>query len=400
MSLLRICLLTQQYNHRWSGVGTYTANLVSGLADAEQDVTVICPEESDRKVHPKVRVIGVRKSLLDPSPGRWLTLAYKFARRLPTLLEQYDFQLVHFTDAREGLFCPRLRVPVIGTVHDCYFAEAPSNLQYYRQHYHDWMRRYVYYQAVKRLDPLALKKFNGLIANSRYVKESVIRRYHLPAKSIEVIYNGIPKAQIPAIAGTLTPKIAPREAARMEDKVRILFVGSNFQRKGLPVLIRSLPRVLVRLPQIHLYVIGQDPNQPAMQRLCRQMKIQDHVHFLGGLSHPEVLKHFAQSSLFVLPSLIEGFGIVFLEAMAAGVPVIGSSVGGTPELITDGVNGFLVKPLDVQDLAHKICMVLENKSLQEQFVTQGYHTLRQFTQERMVSETLDYYKRVVSGLVS
>jgi glycosyltransferase involved in cell wall biosynthesis len=385
---LRICLFTQQYRIRWSGLGTYATNLIDGLADAGHEVTVVCPAEADRSsIREKVRIVTVPKNRFDPSHGQWFTLSYKFSKLLPKLLHKDHFHLIHFTDAREALFCPPVRAPLVGTVHDCYFAEAPTNLLSYRLQYHDWIKRFLYYRAVRFFEPRAFRKLNGMIANSRYVKEALIRCYHLQADTIEVIYNGV--------QGSSTPS-ASREAPR-PDETRILFVGSNFQRKGLPTLIRALPKVLVRIPNVMLYVIGKDPNQEALHRLCQRMKVESHVRFLGGLPHTEVLKHFAQVDLFVMPSLIEGFGIVFLEAMAAGVPVIGSSLGGTREVITDGVNGFLVKPLDPQGLAHKICVALENKSLREQLIAQGFQTVKRFTAKRMVEETIDYYKRVFSA---
>jgi glycosyltransferase involved in cell wall biosynthesis len=70
-------------------------------------------------------------------------------------------------------------------------------------------------------------------------------------------------------------------------------------------------------------------------------------------------------------------------------------LGGTRELITDGVNGFLVKPLDVQNLVQKICMILENKPLRDQIVTQGYQTVKRFTLKQMVEQTTDYYEKVI-----
>jgi glycosyltransferase involved in cell wall biosynthesis len=259
------------------------------------------------------------------------------------------------------------------------------NLLSYRLQYHDWIKRFLYYRAVRFFEPRAFRKLNEIIANSRYVKEALIRSYHLQANTIEVIYNGV--------QGSITSSSSQGEPR--QDETRILFVGSNFQRKGLPTLIRALPQVLVRIPNGMLYVIGKDPNQEAMHRLCQRMKVENHVRYLGGLPHSEVLNHFIQADIFVMPSLIEGFGIVFLEAMAAGVPVIGSNVGGTRELIRDGVNGFLVKPLDIQGLAHKICVLLENKSLREQFISQGHQTVRRFTVKQMIEETVSYYERVI-----
>jgi glycosyltransferase involved in cell wall biosynthesis len=370
---------------------------VDGLADAGHDVSVVCPEEPDRRAHQKVQVVTVPKNRIDPSHGQWFSLSYKFSRLVPVLLKQGNFQLIHFTDAREALFCPKVEVPLVGTVHDCYFAEALQNPLSYRLHYHDWIKRFLYYDAVRRLEPRALRKLKGIIANSRYVKEALIRSYHLPANAIEVIYNGIRGPSASSSTAKAGGMPIGHQGGQLPEETRLLFVGSNFQRKGLPTLIRALPQVLARIPNVRLYVIGRDPNKEAMRRLSQRMKVEEHVQFVGWLSHSEVLDYFGKTDIFVMPSLIEGFGIVFLEAMAAGVPVIGGSVGGTRELITDGVNGFLVRPLDVQDLAHKICMVLENKPLREQLIFQGYQTLKDFTMEQMVEETIAYYEKQCSA---
>jgi glycosyltransferase involved in cell wall biosynthesis len=368
-------------------LGTYATNLADGLADAGHEVTVVCPEEANREsVHQKVRLITLPKTRFDPSHGQWFTLSYKFSKLLPKLLEHDHFHLIHFTDAREALFCPKIKPPVVGTANDCYFAEAPTNPFFFRHHYHDWFRRFLYYWAVKRLEPRAFGKLKGIIVTSRYVKESLIRSYGLSAASMELIYYGF-RAE-PSKASTQPPK-SPA------DEVRILFVGSNFQRKGLPTVIRALPQVLARVPTARLYVIGKDPNEEAIRQLCGRMKIEHRVNFLGWQSHGAVREHFSRAALFVMPSLIENFAFVYLEAMAAGVPVIGSNVGGTRELIRDGVNGFLVKPLDVRDLAHKICVVLENKSLREQLVSQGYQTVKRFTLTQMIEETIAYYEKII-----
>lgn len=380
---MRLCLLTQQYRYLWSGVGTYTTQLAEGLADAGHEVTVICPQEIGRESHSRIRLITVSKIRLDPSPGKWFSLSYKFSRLLPGLLQKEKFDLVHFTDAREALFCPKIGVPVVGTVHDCYFAEASGNPLSFRHHYHDWFRRYLYYQAVRRLEPRAYDKLDGIIATSRYVKETVIRRYSVPTPNLQLIYYGI----------ELDRSGAARVGRTPGGETRLLFVGTNFQRKGLPTLLRALPQVLIRNPRVRLYVIGKDPNEEAMRRLCRRLRIEPRVEFLGWRSQTEIRNFFARAELFVMPSLIENFAFVFLEAMACGVPVIGSSVGGIRELIKDGVNGFLVKPLDVQGLAQKVCTILENKSLREQLILQGFQTVKGFTAKHMVEQTISYYEK-------
>lgn len=383
---LRICFFTQQYGHLWSGLGTYTTHLINYLADEGHEITVVCPEELNRQVHPKVHVLTVSKVKADPSHGGWFSLSFRFSKTLSKLLKKTSFDLIHFTDAREALFCPEVDIPVFGTVHDCYYADAPVNPLVFYRHYHDWIKRFFYYHIVRRLEPKAYRKLNGLIANSQYVRQSVIRNYELATEIIKVIYLGIPKK-------LKNEKTKPDNKKNGEFK--ILFVGANFQRKGLPSLIRALPQVLIKNPSVCLYVIGKDPNQESIRRLCRKLKVDQHVIFLGWRPHEEVLEHFEKADLFVMPSLIEGFGFVFMEAMAAGVPVIGGNVGGTLELIQDGVNGFLVKPSDPDELAHKISIITENQSLRKSFIDEGFETLRRLTIQKMARETVDYYSQIL-----
>ncbi len=383
---LRICFFTQQYGYLWSGLGTYATHLINRLADEGHEITVVCPKEPNRQVHPKVHILTVSKLKADPSHGGWFSLSFCFSKILSNLLEKKSFDLIHFTDAREALFCPQVDIPVFGTVHDCYFAEAPANPLVFYRHYYDWIRRFFYYRVVRKLEPKAYRKLNGIIANSQYVKQSLIHCYELPTELIKVIYLGVRKKLQDAIVKADNKK---------NTEFRILFVGANFQRKGLPTLIRALPQVLARNPLVRLYVIGKDPNEKSIRRLCQRLKVDQKVIFLGWRPHEEVQENFAQTDLFVMPSLIEGFGFVFMEAMAAGVPVIGGSVGGTRELIQDGVNGFLVKPLDISDLAHKICTIMENHSLRNNFVHQGFETLRRLTVQEMAEETVHYYEEVL-----
>ena len=384
---MRICFFTQQYRKLWSGLGTYATHLSDSLVAAGHEVLVVCPEEADREPPPGVQVMTLPKLSRDPSHGQWFSLAFKFSREIPSLISSHRFDLIHFADAREALFCPRLPIPVIGTVHDSYFAESSANpISFYRSYY-DWVKRYLYYRAVHKLEPRAFSKLNGVIANSRYVRQSLMRNYHLPDSFIKVIHLGIPSHPTPVVE-----PCTPRNGKGFQ----LLFVGANFQRKGLPTIIRALPQILAHHAGTRLIVIGKDPNEKAVRKLCLKLNVHDYVQFLGWLPHEEVKNHYRRSDLFVMPSLLEGFGLVFLESMASGVPVIGSTAGGTCELIEDGINGFLVRPLDSKTLAQKACMLLENPSLRTQFIEQGYQTVGRFSLQRMVDETVGYYRDMIN----
>ena len=103
------------------------------------------------------------------------------------------------------------------------------------------------------------------------------------------------------------------------------------------------------------------------------------------------------ADLFVMPSLVEGFGIVFLEAMLAGIPVIGGKVGGTVELIRDGENGFTVAPGDIEDLARKIVYLATDGKIREKFLAAGLETAKEYTIARMVDFTVDLYNKLVEA---
>jgi len=144
-------------------------------------------------------------------------------------------------------------------------------------------------------------------------------------------------------------------------------------------------------------VVGDNQNLGAMKALCRKEGIEEHFRFWGWQSHDQIQDHYRRAAVFVMPSLIEAFGVVFLEAMAAGVPVVGGDTGGTRELIQDGVNGCLVTPRDHRQLADTIVRLLEDGALRQRLITQGRHTVRRYTVEAMLERTYVLYQQLLTG---
>ncbi|GAI15492.1 unnamed protein product [marine sediment metagenome] len=141
----------------------------------------------------------------------------------------------------------------------------------------------------------------------------------------------------------------------------ILFVGKLAPRKGVDILLRALPQVL-RETEVKLVLAGSG-NQHEYQHLAQALGIPDKLCFLGRVPDDTLRLLYSSCDLFVLPSRLEGLGIVVLEAMAAGKPIIATSVGGIPELIESGQNGILVEAGDEGKLASAIVRVLSDKSL-------------------------------------
>lgn len=145
-----------------------------------------------------------------------------------------------------------------------------------------------------------------------------------------------------------------------ERKPLILFVGSLIKRKGADFLISAMPKIIKKYLSHTLVIVGEGPLRMELERLVLELKLQNKVEFTGDVS-PEAVKKWMQlTQVFVLPSLEEGLGVVILEALACGVPCIGSDVGGISDSIRAYVNGLLIPPGDWDAIATGVDYILSD----------------------------------------
>jgi len=162
----------------------------------------------------------------------------------------------------------------------------------------------------------------------------------------------------------------------------ILFVGRLINWKGVEVLINALKTVSKSNPRVRLVIVGEGPLRKDFVKLTEVNGLESIIHFTGQVPDSVLKEYYARSSLFVLPSILlnnqtEGLGVVLLEAMAAGVPVIGSDTGGIPDIIENEVNGLLVPPGDPKVLAEAIIRILSLPELGDQFREAGIKTVKE-----------------------
>ncbi|MFH1231831.1 MAG: glycosyltransferase family 4 protein [Planctomycetota bacterium] len=147
----------------------------------------------------------------------------------------------------------------------------------------------------------------------------------------------------------------------------ILYVGRLSREKGISYLISAMPEIIKQLDNVKLVICGEEegiaPNKNSLVSLVKELKLGSQITFTGKLPYQTVLKYMRLAEVLVLPSLEEDFGLVNLEAMASGLPIIASNVGGIPDVVKDGVNGFLVNPRDVQGIADKVITLLSDDKL-------------------------------------
>ena len=382
---LSICVVTQQYSKIISGVGLHANHLVSELVKDGHRVTMVAPLDQRPAGDIPFSFVGVRCPLLWRSHVRWVTLSWLFARFLHHASASFD--IIHFTDAREALFFlynQSRHGCVVGNVNDTYAAEGRS-VMYYRQFYSDWLSRWLYYRFLKVCERNVYSKIGAIIANSNYTAKVLMEKYSLSPRRIKVCYKAINPEQYASVLSTRT--LSSHNAPKC-----VLFVGSNMQRKGLPVLIRAAPYILASLPETEFWVVGEDRCIRRMKELCYAEGVERAFRFWGWRSHSDLLKLYSQADVLAIPSLVEAFGVVFLEAMACGIPVVGTYAGGIPEIIEDGYNGLLVSPGDHLQLAQAIIWLLKDGDLRAHLVKGGIETIHRFSIQRMMQCTYEVYK--------
>lgn len=182
----------------------------------------------------------------------------------------------------------------------------------------------------------------------------------------------------------------------------ILYIGRLIDCKGLEYLIEAFTIVSHQVPGAKLVIGGEGPEEVRLRQQVKRLGLDESVLFTGLIESQDLPRYYREAAVFVLPSIqaegqTEGLGVVLLEAMACGVPVIGSDVGGIPDIIQDGWNGYLVRERSPPELAERIIVLLECQAIHKQFQENGLQTVyKHFSWNRVVVKVTQTYDRLVS----
>jgi phosphatidylinositol alpha-1,6-mannosyltransferase len=204
----------------------------------------------------------------------------------------------------------------------------------------------------------------------------LLRERGVPSDRLSVVPNGTdPERFQPADASEARARLS------LPNTPILLTVGRLVSRKGIDTTLRALPSVLDSISSLTYLIVGTGPDRDRLERLAYALGVQDHVHFAGRVSAEDLPSYYQASDLFVMPSRaappdVEGYGIVFLEAGACGVPVIGARTGGIPDAVQDGETGRLVPPSSPTALADAISTLLTTPDLAQHLGKQGLERVR------------------------
>jgi glycosyltransferase involved in cell wall biosynthesis len=228
-----------------------------------------------------------------------------------------------------------------------------------------------------------------IIAVSEAVSEALLSQSAVPRDLVSVIRSGI---EIDVSVPTL-PVLDPGHIPVVGTACPLESV------KGIPFLLGAAQRVLAEHPQTEFLISGAGPEETNLRRMARELNIDSRVTFVPNLL--DFAEPLAAMDIFCLPSLQQGLGMIMLQAMGMGKPVIATDVGGVHDVVRDNENALLVRPADSRHLAERILELLNDPVRARTIAAAGRATVeRDFSADRMVQQTADLYRDVLAVLLT
>lgn len=272
-------------------------------------------------------------------------------RRVISALREKDFDIIHHHDRLTAWAHGQLGLSVKNTI---YTMHNPSPYTYVcSSDVRQAIRRISFDYMEKRI----LKKLKLGIAVSEELRSEAIHRLRIEHQKIQFIPNGVDVEQFqPGLLTSLTSsKLSlPNRYA--------LFVGKLEARKGVHYLLQSMKR---NPNLIDVVVAGGGPEFDQLTRMASKLGLSEKVHFLGPVEFNDLREIYSGASFLIVPSLAEGLPLVMLEGMSSGLPVVASKISGMEQVLEDGMNGFLIRPGDVNGLAQAINRLWTDENLTE-----------------------------------
>jgi len=368
---MRICLVSSAYRPYISGVGEHVHYLGTHLQKMGHSVHILTSTYqtiSEPELLPATRL---GKGLVLPFARGEFTLpvGLRLAQQVKNFFQTSKFDIVHC----HGIFPPELAYwaarysasPIIVTFHSVtpYLPEVCTSLfsVFFRNLNNKLCSKIAVSFAVRNW---AEKFFPGAY---EIIPSGVdLKRFHPAVK--------------PALAVTSVP--------------RLLYVGRLEKRKGLEYLIRALPAVRKEFPGTQLIVVGYGPLKKFFERLAGKLNLKDAVQFIGAVSNSNLAGFYTSSTIYIAPTTgREALGIVLIEAMACGVPVIASDTSGYNEVIKNNENGILVPPANVEKLQEAIISLLSSHQLRKKLIENGLLSSRSYDWVKIATQIEIIYKR-------
>ena len=366
--------MVSPYDFTWpGGVTAHVAQLARALGRSGHEVQVLAPHSPSRDFQDSDLLVPFGRSVPLPSGGSTarVTLSWWLYPKIRALLKKEQFDIIH------------LHEPMVPILPLCVLEFSKSvnvgtfHASYSRQHL---------YRAFQPIIKRWQKRLHGSIAVSpaarRYVNNTFPGEY-------EIIPNGIDYKHFSA-------NVAPLPQYQ-DGKLNILFVGRLEKRKGLRYLLEAYSKLKWEMPNTRLIVVGPGNPDKESYRILSSHGLRD-VEFAGRVSYDELPRYYATADIFCSPATGgESFGIVLLEAMSAGKPVVASDIEGFRGIMTDGEQGLLVPKKDTGGLANALGRLARDPELRSKLGGQGSRSAEDYRWEVVAGRVEEYYNRCIQA---
>jgi glycosyltransferase involved in cell wall biosynthesis len=357
------------------GIGTYVRNILRELARSDDGHTyvLLCrPQDASELEAQSPCFETLVEAAGNYSVREQLTVPYDLWRARVDL-----FHAPHY------VVSPCTPRPYVVTIHDCIHLRFPQYLPNRAAH--------LYARAMMTV---AARRATKILTVSHASKEDILHFLGVPSEKVEVIYNGLDQR--------LAASPTPEDIARVRDRFMltspfVLYTGNIKPHKNVDRLIEAY--AILRQgghEDVKLLIIGEEISRfPNLRRLVHRHQLHGQVRFFGFVPDATLSVLYRLASVFVFPSLYEGFGLPPLEAMAAGVPVVTSNVSSLPEVVGDAA--LLIDPLDPNAIAAAMARVLDEPALRADLIRRGHERARAFSWTRSVDRIRQVYTELADG---
>lgn len=394
----------------WGGAETVVYELARHLRDKGENVSIILNDEivkyyaglEDVKlfnigsVYPPKSIIPrkERTSWKQSLPYRALLLLHlyldellryrhygKIRKQLTQFLSDNHIDVIHahlLGSIFLILFLDNAKIPRVATLHGEYALRGIEPV-------HPTMRPLLRWQARKFRE--ALRKMDKVTHVSAFFMLDALKNWGFPLKDKSVvIHNGIDLSGIQS---------SVKSTLKLKGAFNLLFPGGAKSRKGGEPLIAILPKIKEEIPDIHVYIAPSVPQNHPLRKMVSKLGLEQNVTFTGFLPKHEYRSLLNSVDILVMPSREEAFGIVYVEAMALGKPIIAGKNGGIPEVVTDGRNGILVEP-EPDQIAKAVLSLYKNESLRKEMSQNNLQDVVKFDWDLIVDQYVDLYRKTLN----
>jgi glycosyltransferase involved in cell wall biosynthesis len=370
------------------GIARHCEGLAKALVKLNHDVhlfTLDFPGSPSYEVMDGVKVYRASTELGHPNFLTWVLLFNHFlTKRMADVTNEVDFDVMHVHDwlaAFSGIsFKHYMKKPMVLTVHSTEVGRAQG------LHSPDSF-------SINGIEWWSMYEADRVIVCSHSMKNEICNHFNLPQSKVDVIPNAIDptKYQTTSDLGAVRQRYGVGWGGKL-----ILCVGRLVPQKGVEYFIRAIPKIARRYPEARFVIVGEGWSRDILEAEARATGHSDKIKFTGFASDKEVIDLMSSADALVVPSIYEPFGIVALEGMATGAPVVASKVDGLAEVIEHDKTGIFVYPRSPDSIAWGIDRVLSDPDHARWLTENAKEVLhKSYSWEAVAIKTVEAYKKVV-----